>query len=325
MKRVLITGIYGQDGSYLCEQLSSEGAEVHGVARRELSSHSIRIKSELDNNGIKPFIHHTNICDYSEVEKLLMDISPDEIYHVAAMHHSSVGGSKEFREQNLYNTNTLITANILEAAEKIIPKCKVVTAGSCLMYDASDSPYQDASTAFESMSLYGIAKIAENQLVKYYRKKGLFACTAILYNHESHRRGPDYVTQKIVREMLAVKNGKRSGFAMGNIDIMKDWGYAGDYMAGMRLMLKQETPRDYILASGELHSIREFLSICASKLEIDSWEKYVLPNKETIRRVVKGTLLGNPKELEAVGWRRTKSLDEIIEEMIVNYSVLFSD
>lgn len=325
MKRVLITGIYGQDGSYLCEQLCSEGAEVHGVARRELSPHSCRIKNELDNKGVKPFIHHTDLCDRSEIKKLLLDIAPDEIYHVAAMHHSSVGGSKEFREQNLYNTNTLVTANILETTEENLPRCKVVTAGSCLMYDASDSSYQDASTPFESMSLYGIAKIAENQLVNYYRKKGLFACTAILYNHESHRRGPDYVTQKIVREMLAVKKGDSSGFAMGNIDVMKDWGYAADYMTGMRMMLKQKTPRDYILASGEPHSIREFLSICASKLKIDGWENYVLPNKETIRRVVRGTLVGKPTEIEALGWRRTKDLDDIIEEMIENYSVLFKD
>lgn len=210
MKKAIITGVYGQDGSFLCELLLKKGYQVYGIARKELSGNSIKIKKELQNKNMILNIYNTDIYNYSEISKLIAEIQPDEIYHMAAYHVSSdgVGNGNTVREQEVYNKNVLATANILEACCHLSRHTKVITAGSCLMYDASDTVCQTESTPFASNSLYGMAKISENMLVRFYREKGLYACTAILYNHESHRRASQFVTKKIVENMVRIKKKK---------------------------------------------------------------------------------------------------------------------
>ena len=316
MKKAIITGIYGQDGSYLCELLISKGYEVHGVVKHELSENSLKIKLFLDKYGISPILHHTNLSNYDDVKNLIIDIKPDEIYHVAAIHQSSQSQNSELC---LFNSNILNTSNILDVSFLYNRDSRIILAGSCLMYDSSNTNIQDESVPFSSKSLYGIAKITENSLAKYYREKGLFACSAILYNHESSRRKDDFVTKKIIKNLVAIKQGKIEKFSLGDILIKKDWGYAKDYAYGMYLMAQQNIPNDYILSSGELYSIKDFIDICATILGIYDWTKYVTLNAVNISRGSSSQLLGNNSlARKSLGWAPSLNLKELIELMIQN-------
>ena len=319
MDKALITGIYGQDGSFLCEQLIEKGYQVYGVAKKDLSINSLRIREELCRKNIYPQIVATDIYNYDAVKKLFADIRPDEIYHMAAYHVSSEGKGNgcDIREQELFNKNILATANILECCYSDLPETRVLTAGSCLMYDTSASVIQTEQTPFCSGSLYGLAKIAENSLVDYYRKKGLFACTAILYNHESHRRGSGFVTKKIVENMVKLKYESDWTFSLGNLSVEKDWGYAAEYTQAMQLMLRTESPKDYLIATGELHTIREFIKVCAERLKIADWESHIQVDGNIINRNIVGKLCGNSVSIEEeLGWERKKSFRAMVYEMI---------
>ena len=319
MKSALITGIYGQDGSFLCEKLYAEGYKVYGIARKKLNGNTERIKKELEGEGITPIVFETDLYDFGEISRLVKEIRPTEIYHMAAYHVSSEGkgNGSIIREQELYNKNVVATANILEACYLFSPKTRVLTAGSCLMYDGSSTSVQTEDTAFDSQSLYGLAKISENMLVKYYRNKGIFACTAILYNHESHRRSSNFVTKKIVENLVKIKKGEIQKFSLGSLDIKKDWGFAGDYVDGMILMLHQKIPKDYILSSGELHTIRDFLSVCSKKLGVNDWERFVDISNTIVNRSIQGQLFGNCLAIEkGLGWKRKKDFESLVEEML---------
>lgn len=319
MKKAIITGIYGQDGSFLCEKLWKQGYQIYGIGKKSLSANAERIKSELAEQGVVFELFNTDIYDYLELCELIRRIQPDEIYHMAAYHMSAEGKGNAalIREQEVFNKNVLATANILEACFSVSPQSRILTAGSCLMFDASDTECQTEDTAFCSQSLYGLAKIAENMLVRYYREKGLYCCTAILYNHESHRRASGFVTKKVIENMVKIKNKEIDSFCLGNLNTEKDWGYAGDYVQAMYLMLQAEEAKDYILSTGKMHTIRDFLSECARQLKIENWEKYVVYDDKLIKRTVKGRLRGDSSAVEkALLWKREKGFSEMIEEML---------
>lgn len=319
MKKAIITGIYGQDGSFLCELLYQKGYQIFGIANKELSVNSIKIKKELESKNIAINKCDIDIYDYAAVRELVKAVQPDEIYHLAAYHVSSegIGNACAIREQEIFNRNVLSTANILEACYLFSKETKIVTAGSCLMYDASSTLFQDENTPFCSDSLYGIAKITENTLVQFYRQKDIFACTAILYNHESHRRASQFVTKKIVENMVRIKKGTIQSFTLGSLDIEKDWGYAGDYVEAMWRMLQSEYPKDFIVSTGESHTIRDFVGKCADILEINDWEKYVLLSESIISRKIKGILIGRNEAIKKeLKWSRSKNFEEMIEEMV---------
>lgn len=319
MKKALITGIFGQDGSYICEILTQKGYEIHGIIRKDLSQNSLIIKKHLEKMQIFPKLHIVDLNDFETLKSVLIAIKPDEIYHTAAFHVSSEGhlGNKDFAEKLLFDYNLKSTSNLLCICYESLKNTKILTAGSCLMFDDSNIKIQSESTPFQSKSLYGLAKIAENNLVKYYRSKGLFACTAILYNHESERRAESFVTKKIVKNMVALAQGKIENFSLGNIDIKKDWGYARDYAKAMTNMLGLDSPKDFILSSGSLHTIKELLEICAKELHIKKWQNYVKIQQNIVNRNITTQLFGdNTLAKNTLGLKNSINFDELIRQMI---------
>ncbi|MCH5256106.1 MAG: GDP-mannose 4,6-dehydratase [Lachnospiraceae bacterium] len=320
MKRALITGIFGQDGSYLYELLEQKGYQVYGIVKKDLSINSQSIREKLAKSGKLPIVYELDLQDYKTIKEAIDHIRPNEIYHLSASHVSSDGkrNGEKIDDNLLFKLNVSATANLLAACYDISPSTRILTAGSCLMFESSDSDRQDETTPFNSDSLYGIGKITENHLVEYYRKKGLYACTAILYNHESYRRSEDFVTRKIVKNMCMLKKDKNHKFSLGNIDVEKDWGYAKDYVNGMYMMLQGSEPQDYILSSGEMHSIKEFLETCAEILQIDDWINNIEINSNITNRKNNTRLYGNPEKIEKeLGWKREKNFREWIAEMII--------
>lgn len=321
MKKALITGVYGQDGSYLSELLNDDGYEVHGICREKLSPNSAMIKQELVQKSISVVEHTDSLYDFESVHELIEQIRPDVVFHMAAIHRSSSGEGNNiiFAEKELFDKNVLATSNVLAACFSLIPSTRVVVAGSCLMYDATSGGVQDENTVFCSSSLYGLAKITENHLVEYYRKKGMFVCMPILYNHESHRRSEMFVTKKIALGLKSIKSGISKELVLGDLDVQKDWGYAGDYAAAMKLMSEAPNPVDYIISSGETHSIREYMEICAEMIGLEDWEKFIKVNSSILTRGNKSYLKGNPQKcMEELGWTRKLDFKGLISE-IVNF------
>lgn len=319
MKKALITGIYGQDGSFLYELLEQKGCQVYGIVKKKLSGNSKRIKNELEKKNNFPIIYQADLQNYEEIKKIIEQIQPNELYHLSASHVSSEGkrNGESVDDNQLFKWNVSATANLLAACNEISRNTKILTAGSCLMFDSTNIERQNEETPYSSDSLYGIGKITENQLVQYYRKKGLYACTAILYNHESYRRSEDFVTKKIVKNMCMLKKDASYRFSLGDIEVKKDWGYAKDYVKGMYLMLQGSNPQDYILSSGELHSIKEFLDVCAEILQIADWKSHVEINCNITNRNNATQLFGNSAKIEKeLGWKKEKNFKEWICEMI---------
>jgi GDPmannose 4,6-dehydratase len=320
MKKALITGIYGQDGSYIAELLKSKGYEVHGLIQATLSPNSKKIKEYLDKNNVVDFLHICELTCYDELKKILLIIRPEEIYHFAAFHVSSQSYTNDSsKEMKLYSKNINATLNILGISYDYLKSTKIVCAGSCLIYDNSNTLVQNEDTPPDSNSLYGLAKISEMNLVKYYRDKGLHASTAILYNHESSRRKDVFVTKKIVKNLVAIKNSEIDSFTLGNIDIEKDWGYAKDYVFAMYNMVHKNIPKDYILSSGNTITIRKFIELVAKKLNIMNWEKYIQFDEDIIKRVNNTKLKGDCSLANKdLNWTDKKDIEEVIDIMIKN-------
>jgi GDPmannose 4,6-dehydratase len=260
-----------------------------------------------------------DLNNFVDIKDALIGVKPDEIYHLAASNVSSQGsGNNNHRyiEKEMFERNITATSNILYVCCEYLKASRIVLAGSCLMFDASNTLIQTESTPFESDSLYGISKITENSLVKYYRSKDLHASTAILYNHESPRRPNTFVTKKIVENIVAIKNGRISDFTLGNITTLKDWGFAKDYVYGMYLMAQQDLPEDYILASGELHSIREFVEICASRLGLNNWGNFIHIDSTILTRKVTELLGDCSKAKHNLKWEKTVSFKELVGLML---------
>ena len=322
MNRALITGIFGQDGSYLAELLSRIGYEVHGINRADASDHSLRLRAHLANKGIEPIIHACNLCDYAEVRSLLETLQPTECYHLAAVHYSSeVLLSEQLRrDRTLFEQNTLSTLNLLCAIQEVTPGSRFVMAGSCLMYDSCETSPQDGTEPFCSKSLYGLSKIAASQLTQYFREThGLHASTAILYNHESPRRRPYFVTRKIVRGLVNVKRGQLPYLELGNLHSVKDWGYARDYVHGMWLMAQADTPGSHVLATGCGRTIDDFVRETADALGIKDVHEVIRVQQGLTRPPEQIPLIGNPsRAYSELGWTHSVSFRQLVELMVDN-------
>ncbi len=259
MKKALITGITGQDGSYLAELLLEKGYEVHGLIRRSSTFNTSRIDHLYEDphvNGVKLFLHYGDLTDGSNISRLLEQIKPDEIYNLGAQSHVKVSF-----DMPVYTGNTvgLGTLRLLDAIKESGIKTKFYQAGSSEMFGKVQETPQKETTPFYPRSPYGCAKVYSHYLTVNYRESyGLFACNGILFNHESPRRGGTFVTKKITDALKNIKEGKQEKLYLGNLDAKRDWGYAKDYVEAMWLMLQQDKPDDYVIATGETHTVREF-------------------------------------------------------------------
>ena len=273
MKKALITGITGQDGSYLAELLLAKGYEVHGIIRRASTFNTGRIDHLYKDphiNGVRLFLHYGDIADSTNLIKLLYRIQPEEIYHLAAQSHVRV--SFDIPEYT-GDVTGLSTVRILEAIRETGLKARFYQASSSEMFGKVSEVPQRETTPFHPRSPYGAAKVyAYWATVNYRESYGMFACNGILFNHESPRRGETFVTRKITRAVAHIKAGLQDKLFLGNLDAKRDWGYAKEYVEAMWLMLQQENPDDYVVATGETHSVEEFLEEASSDVDLD-WRK----------------------------------------------------
>src|ERR1043166_1140560 len=293
MKRALITGITGQDGSYLAELLLEKGYEVHGIIRRASTFNTERIDHLYQDphiNGVRLFLHFGDIADSTNLIKLLYRIQPDEIYHLAAQSHVRV--SFDIPEYT-GDVTGLGTVRILEAVREVGLKSKFYQASSSEMFGKVQEVPQKETTPFYPRSPYGAAKVYSYWLTVNYRESyGMFACNGILFNHESPRRGETFVTRKITRAVAHVQAGLQDKVYLGNIDAKRDWGYAKEYVEAMWLMLQQDQPDDYVIATGETHTVKEFLEETFSYHELD-WQQYVEIDPKYYRPAEVDVLVGD--------------------------------
>lgn len=313
-KKAIITGLAGQDGSYLAELLISKGYEVHGIVRRvaiEDTAHKLKnIGHLLD----KIELHVASLDNVLSIIKTVKDVVPDECYHLAASSFVSYSFEDEI---SILNNNVNSTHYLLASLKEFAPKCRFYFAGTSEMFGNVAVEPQNEETPFNPRSIYGISKVSGYHLVQNYRSQyGIFACTGIFYNHESPRRGYEFVTRKIVSSAVRIKLGLQDSLSLGNLDAYRDWGYAPDYVNAMWLMLQAEKPRDYVVASGETHSVREFVEIAFASLGLD-YAQYVKVDPKFFRPTEKVKLCGNPERIIAqLGWKRSRSFKEIIREMV---------
>ncbi|OUT54492.1 GDP-mannose 4,6-dehydratase [Stieleria bergensis] len=318
-KKALITGITGQDGSYLAELLLEQGYEVHGIVRRSSSFNTDRIDHiyvDPHDRDAKLFLHHGDLTDGQNITNLVLDIQPDEIYNLGAQSHVRVSF-----DVPVYTVQTTAVGalNILEAARQLNrqKQVRVYQASSSEMFgDVLETP-QTENTPFRPQSPYACAKVyAFHQTVNYRDAYGLFACNGILFNHESPRRGETFVTRKITRAATRIKLGLQEKLFLGNLDAKRDWGYAKDYVYGMWLMLQHDTPDDYVLATGETYTIRQFLDYTFSYLDLD-WNEYVETDPRYFRPTEVDLLLGDcSKAKNALGWEPKTSCQELAQLMV---------
>jgi GDPmannose 4,6-dehydratase len=313
-KNVLITGINGQDGSYLAELLLNKGYEVHGTLKR--NSVSENQTSRLDNVYDKVILHYADLTDLSSLVSVIQKVMPDEIYNLAAQSHVRISF-----DQPIYTANAtgLGTLNLLEAVKLIKPDTKIYQASSSEMFGNSiDSDgYQRETTALNPVSPYGCAKVFSYNICRNYRNSyGMKIWNGILFNHESPRRGTNFVTNKVVKEAVKIKLGLSNEIKLGNLDATRDWGHAKDYVEAMWLMLQEETPDDYVCATGVSHSVKELCDYTFSKLGLD-YKKYVKQDQKHFRPEELNDLKGDSSKLRNnLGWNPKYTFESMIDEMI---------
>ena len=334
MKKALITGITGQDGSYLAELLLEKGYEVHGIIRRASSFNTGRIDHLYKDphvNDIKMFLHYGDLTDSSGISRLIEKIQPDEIYNLAAQSH--VGVSFESPEYTADVTG-LGTLRLLDAIKDARVDTKFYQASTSELFGLIQEPVQNEETPFYPRSPYGVAKLYSFWITKNYRESyDMYACNGILFNHESPRRGETFVTKKITRGLARILAGKDDCLYLGNMDAKRDWGYAKDYVEGMWRMLQQDSPDDFVLATGETHSVREFVEESCKVAGVDlKWqgegEKETGIDKNTGKTIIKidqryfrpaevELLLGDPsKAKKELGWEPTTTFKELVKIMM---------
>jgi GDPmannose 4,6-dehydratase len=319
MKKALITGITGQDGSYLAELLLEKGYEVHGIVRRSSSFNTQRIDhiyQDPHEDQPKLVLHYGDLTDGQGITNLVLDIEPDEIYNLGAQSHVRVSFDAPAYTVGVTGIGAL---NVLEAARQLKKKkeTRVYQASSSEMYgDVFETP-QTEKTPFCPQSPYACAKVfAFHQTVNYRNAYDMYAVNGILFNHESPRRGETFVTRKITRAATRIKLGLQEKLFLGNLDAKRDWGYAKDYVEGMWMMLQQDTPDDYVLATGETQTIRQFLDYTFEYLDLD-WNKYVEIDPRYFRPTEVNLLLGDcTKAKEKLGWVAKTSCKELAELMV---------
>lgn len=315
-KVALITGITGQDGSYLAELLLEKGYTVHGLVRRASTFNTSRIDhlyQDQHDPGAKLFLHYADLTDGSRLVTLLQRIQPDEVYNLAAQSHVRVS----FDEPEYTGMATgLGSIRLLEAIRMIGLKCRFYQASSSEMFGATPPP-QNEDTPFWPRSPYGVAKVYSYWMTRNYREAyGMFAVNGILFNHESPRRGETFVTRKISRAVAEIVAGKRTVLHLGNLDAVRDWGYAPEYVAGMWAMLQHTEPGDYILATGMAYTIRDFLRFSFEHVGLD-WEKYVQFDDRYLRPAEVDSLIGDASRAGSVlGWRPSVLTPELARIMV---------
>jgi len=313
-KRALITGITGQDGSYLAELLVSQGYQVHGAVRRvalEDPEHRL-VRLGAVRDGV--MLHAGSLESFASVYQLVAKVMPEECYHLAAQSFVSYSFDDEF---STLNTNINGTHFLLSAVKDLVPKCRLYFAGSSEMFGKAEEIPQTEQTRFHPRSSYGISKVCGFELTRNYREAyGLHASSGILFNHESPRRGYEFVTRKITSGVARVLAGKSRNVPLGNLEARRDWGHAREYVKAMWLMLQQPEPDDYVIATGETHSVRDFAELAFSQVGLD-YRDYVTSDPTLFRPAEVNLLLGDySKARTRLGWTPSVTFDALVREMV---------
>lgn len=320
MKKALITGITGQDGSYLAELLLQKGYEVHGIIRRASTFNTDRIDhlyKDPHDPEARLFLHYGDLTDGTGLRRILEKVQPDEVYNLGAQSHVKVSFEQPEYTADVVATGTLRLLEALRDYIKVSGKeVRIYQAGSSEMFGASPPP-QNEKTPFYPRSPYAAAKVAAYWYAVNYREAyGLFICNGILFNHESPRRGETFVTRKITRAVGRIKMGLQKKLYLGNLEAKRDWGYAGDYVEAMWLMLQQSEPDDYVIATGESHSVREFLEEAFGYVGLD-WRRYVEVDPRYFRPTEVDHLQGDATKARAkLGWRPKVTFKELVRMMV---------
>lgn len=314
MKKALITGINGQDGSYLSELLLDKGYEVHGIVRRvaleDAQHHLWRLRHIQD----RITLHAASLESFASIFRVVADVQPDECYHLAAQSYVSYSFDDEF---STINTNINGTHYVLSALKDLTPDCRVYFAASSEMFGNTVESPQNEKTPFIPRSPYGISKLAGYHLTRNYREAyGLFACNGILFNHESERRGYEFVTRKVSLGAAKIKLGLADTLRLGNLEAKRDWGYSPDYVQAMWGMLQKATPDDYVVATEQSHSVKDLVANAFAVLDLD-WEEYVVVDEQFFRPAEIFQLRGDStKARQELGWRPTVSFEEMVRIMV---------
>ncbi|WP_404420383.1 GDP-mannose 4,6-dehydratase [Nibricoccus sp. IMCC34717] len=319
MKKALITGITGQDGSYLAELLLEKGYEVHGIIRRASTFNTSRIDHLYRDphvNGVRLFLHYGDLADSVQMVKLLYQLQPDEIYNLGAQSHVRVSFDVPEYTGDVVG---LGAQRILEAIREagLVKKCRYYQASSSEMFGKVQEVPQTETTPFWPRSPYGCAKVYAYWLTVNYRESyNLHASNGILFNHESPRRGETFVTRKITRAATRIKMGLQDSLYLGNLEAKRDWGYAKEYVEMMWLMLQQDNPDDYVVGTNETHSVREFCEVAFGHLDLD-WKKYVKYDERYERPAEVELLIGNPaKAKRQLGWEPKVLFKDLVKLMV---------
>jgi GDPmannose 4,6-dehydratase len=316
MTTAVITGITGQDGSYLAEFLLARGYQVHGFKRRSSSFNTGRVDhlyEDLHAAGARFFLHYADLADASSLARLLSEIRPNEIYNLGAQSHVKVSFETPEYTGDIVALGTL---RLLEAVRHTGLDCRFYQASSSEMFGSTPPP-QSETSPFHPRSPYGCAKVFGHNIVVNYRESyGLHASSGILFNHESPRRGETFVTRKITRAVARIKHGVQTRLYLGNLDARRDWGFAPDYVRAMWLMLQQEQPGDYVIGTGEAHTVREFVQLAFSSAGLD-WQKYVEIDPQYFRPAEVDHLVADAsKARRALGWEPTVTFPQLVRIMV---------
>jgi GDPmannose 4,6-dehydratase len=316
-KKALITGITGQDGSYLAELLLAKGYEVHGIKRRSSSFNTARVDHLLEDwhdREARLFLHFADLADSSSLMKLLHRLAPDEVYHLGAQSHVRV--SFDIPEYT-GDVTALGTTRLLDAIRETCPSARFYNAASSELFGQAPEQPQNETTPFRPRSPYGCAKLYSYWMTTNAREGyGLFAVNGILFNHESPRRGEIFVSRKIARAVARIRQGLQDRLYLGNLDARRDWGYAPEYVEGMWRMLQQAEPDDYVLATGETHSVREFVEAAFARVGMD-WRRHVEVDPQYYRPTEVDCLLGDASKARGqLGWTPRTRFHELVQIMV---------
>ncbi len=314
MKKALITGITGQDGSYLAELLLEKGYEVHGLVKELPNSENHGSFFRIQHILSRIVLHKGNIIDEDCIQRLIHELAPDEIYDLAAIVDPLVSLATE---RKILWTNLSGIHNMLGAIKEYSPKTRLFFASSSLIFGNPMVSPQDEYALKEPITPYGIAKAAGCNLVKMYRDVyGVFACSGILYNHESPRRDSRFLPKKIIEAAVRIKKGLQQELKLGDLDAVRDWGFAGDYVEAMWLMLQQEKPEDYVIGTGTPHTVRDLLDLVFGELQLD-WQKYVIIDSAFVRQREKHPLIADSsKAKNQLMWQARTQFNELIKMMV---------
>ena len=310
MRSALITGITGQDGSYLAELLLAKGYKVFGLTRRSSNNVNSRIEHILSKIELLP----GDLLDQPSLMEALEISKPDEVYNLAAQSFVQTSWNQPVLTAEF---TAVGVTRVLEAVRKVAPKARFYQASSSEMFGKVQAVPQVESTAFYPRSPYAVAKLYAYWITINYREAyGIYACNGILFNHESPRRGETFVTRKITYNAALIKHGLANELRLGNLEAKRDWGFAGDYVEAMWLMLQQDSPEDYVIATNETHTVREFVELAFERANLD-WQKYVILDEKYMRPAEVDLLIGNPlKAKKVLGWEPKTSFSELVNMMV---------